>query len=175
MVEWRGGPVVRPRGKFIAHYSVFVSVFTLVCADDGAAIQILSVRVLMVLGSPPGSRPDRFDYPHRCATSCQSATADLCGSGAFRRPAPCLHSRWSWVRRASPSLFSLSSLRNFVRVVESGTGSPPKSIPTKLRRLALSCRASSHDRSARLNQCWMKRMRSMRAKPMGGRPLPALG
>jgi hypothetical protein len=29
MVEWRGGLVVRPRGKFIIHYSVFVSVFTL--------------------------------------------------------------------------------------------------------------------------------------------------
>ena len=39
--------------------------------------------------------------------------------------------------RASPSLWSLSSLRNFVMVVESGTGSRPKSTPTKWRRLAL--------------------------------------
>ena len=41
--------------------------------------------------------------------------------------------------------------------------------------MALSYSASSQARSARLNQCWMKWMRSMRSRPMGGRPLPALG
>ena len=53
--------------------------------------------------------------------------------------------------------------------------SRPRSMPTNRRRLALSYRASSQARSARLNQCWMKWMRSMRSRPMGGRPLPALG
>lgn len=35
--------------------------------------------------------------------------------------------------------------------------------------------ASSQARSVRLNQRWMKRMRSMCSRPMGGWPLPALG
>lgn len=38
----------------------------------------------------------------------------------------------------------------------SGTGSAPRSMPTKRRRLVLSYSASSQARSARLNQCWMK-------------------
>lgn len=37
----------------------------------------------------------------------------------------------------SSSLLSLSNLRNFVMVVESGTGSRPWPMPTKLRILAL--------------------------------------
>ena len=41
--------------------------------------------------------------------------------------------------------------------------------------LPLVARSGWASSQARLNQCWMKWMRSMRSNPMGGRPFPAFG
>lgn len=75
----------------------------------------------------------------------------------------------------SPSLFRSSRWRKFSNVVASGMGSLPKSNWQKRRADAGSYRNSSQASSARLNQCATKYMRSMRSKPRGGRPFPALG
>lgn len=55
-----------------------------------------------------------------------------------------------------PQINLLRRWRNLHTVVSSGTGSRLRSIPTKLRMAAESCRASPSAESDRLNQCCRK-------------------
>src|SRR5215831_10223492 len=88
-------------------------------------------------------------WARRCAATVSNTTG----------PSPCSSRRW----------------RNLHTVVSSGTGSRPRSMPAKARIVRESYSASSTPGSERLNQCWRKYIRSMRSRPMGGRPFPALG
>jgi hypothetical protein len=91
----------------------------------------------------------RTPLPSRCRFTASSISP----------PSPCSSSKW----------------RNLQIVVSSGTGSRPKSMPTKSRITTESYSASSTAGSDRLNHCCRKYMRSIRSTPTGGRPLPALG
>src|SRR5436190_223967 len=85
--------------------------------------------------------------------------------------------RCSFTRSNSglPRSWRSSRWRKLRIVVSSGTGSRPRSMPTNRRIDSESYSASSAAGSDRLNQCCRKCSRSIRSRPIGGRPLPALG